>query len=108
MKIMWEKLSGDDANGVITMYEICYKASDNSTDIDCNLKKSVSDTIEVVLGGLNEATTYNVAVKAKTSKGFGNLGTIKTSKTLEAGKYFLSKYNPSELFFGFILFFCLL
>ena len=99
---MWEKLSDDDANGVITMYEICYKASDNSTDIDCNVKKAVndSDTREVVLDGLSEATTYNVAVKAKTSKGFGNLGTIKTNTTLEAGKYFRNNYHPSELFLG--------
>ena len=85
---MWEKLSDDDANGAITMYEICYKASDTPTAIDCNLKKSVNNgnTREIVLDGLSEATTYNVAVKAKTSKGFGNLGTIKTNKTLKAGK----------------------
>ena len=85
---MWEKLSDDDANGTITMYDVCYKASDNSTDIDCDLKKSVnsSDTREVVLDGLSEATTYNVAVKAKTSGGFGDLGTIMTQKTEEASK----------------------
>ena len=92
MKITWEKLSLDDANGEITEYEVCYKASDTSTDIDCTLKKSVDDgnTREVVLDGLNEATTYNVAVKAATSQGFGDLGTTMTRKTLEASKYFLS------------------
>ena len=85
---MWEKLGDDDANGAITMYEICYKASDTPTDIDCNLKKSVNDgnTREIVLDGLSEATTYIVAVKAKTSKGFGKLGTTTTQKTEEAGK----------------------
>ena len=92
MKITWEKLSLDDANGTITKYEVCYKASDTSTDIDCTLKKSVDDgnTTEVVLDGLNEGTTYNVAVQAATSQGFGNLGTSMTQKTLETSKYFLS------------------
>ena len=95
MKITWEKLSPDDANGEITMYEVCYKASVTSTDIDCNLKKSVNngDTKEVVLDGLNEATTYNVAIRAATSQGFGNLGVIVTQKTLEASRYFLSISN---------------
>ena len=88
MKITWERLSVDDANGVITKYEVCYKASDTSTDIDCTLKKSVDDgnTRQVVLGGLNEATTYNVAVQAATSQGFGDRGTTMTQKTLEASK----------------------
>ena len=95
INIIWEKLSHDDANGVIKKYEVCYKASVTSTDIDCNLKKSVNngDTKEVVLGGLNEATTYNVAIKAATSQGFGNLGTITTKKTLEASKYFMLVYH---------------
>ncbi len=84
---MWEELNSDDANGLITMYQICYKASDNSTDIDCNSKKSVNgNSTEVVLDGLSKATTYNVAVKAKTSQGFGDLGTIVIQITMEAGK----------------------
>ena len=92
MNITWEKLSLDDANGEITEYEVCYKASDTSKDIDCTLKKSVNNgnTTEVVLNGLNEATTYNVAVKAATSQGFGDLGTSMTQKTLEASKYFIA------------------
>ena len=104
MKIIWEKLNNDDANGVITMYDVCYKASDTSTDIDCNLKKSVNngDTREVVLDSLNEATTYNVAVKAKTSQGFGDLGTIITKKTPEASEYvFLPNYHSVELLLVF-------
>ena len=92
MKITWEMLSLDDANGEITEYEVCYKASDTSTDIDCTLKKSVNNgnTTEVVLIGLNEATTYNVAVRAATSQGFGDLGIIMTEKTKEASKYFIA------------------
>ena len=81
-------LSVDDANGTITKYEVCYKASDVTTDIDCNLKKAINDsnTREIVLDGLNEATTYNVAVKAATAEGFGDLGPVSTNKTLEASK----------------------
>ena len=85
---MWELLNNDDANGVITMYEVCYKASDTPTDITCDSKESVNgDTREVVLDSLNEATTYNVAVQAETSQGFGPLGNIMTNKTLEASEY---------------------
>ncbi len=88
MKITWTNLSDADANVNITRYQICYKASDNSTDIDCNSNKSVNgDTREVVLDSLNEATTYNVAVKAETSEGFGDLGTLSTKKTLDASEY---------------------
>ena len=98
---MWELLNNDDANGVITLYEVCYKASDTPTDIDCNSKESVNgDTREVVLDILNETTTYNVAVQAETSQGFGPLGSIRTNKTLEASEYiFLPNYDFTELFF---------
>ncbi len=98
---MWELLNNDDANGTITMYEVCYKASDTPTDITCDSNESVNnDTREVVLNSLNEATTYNVAVKAETSQGFGPLGSIKTNKTLEAGSeyIFLPNYHFIELF----------
>ncbi len=67
---MWELLNNDDANGVITMYEVCYKASDTPTDITCDSKESVNgDTRELVLDSLNEATTYNVAVQAENITG---------------------------------------
>ena len=97
---MWELLNNDDANGVITMYGVCYKASDTPTDIDCNSKESVyGGTREVVLDSLNEATTYNVAVQAETSQGFGPLGSIRTNKTLEASEYiFLPNYHFIEIF----------
>ena len=99
---MWELLNNDDANGTITKYQVCYKASDTPTDITCNSKESVNgDTREVVLDSLNEATTYNVAVQAETSQGFGPLGNIMTNKTLEASEYiFLPNYHFIELFLG--------
>lgn len=90
MRIFWEELGNDDANGVITGYQVCYKASENPSGIDCNLKKTVYNggTRDVVLDGLNEATTYNVAVKAATRVGFGNLGSTRSVKTNGTRKYF--------------------
>ena len=89
MKVFWGKLSDDDANGVIIKYAVCYKASENKADIDCDMNKTVnSDKREVVLDELNEASTYIVAVRASTLVGFGDPGAVNTSKTSEAGKRF--------------------
>jgi hypothetical protein len=91
MKVRWGSLSVAEANGTITKYEVCYKASESVIDVDCSLKETVNDgnTKEVTLNGLNEATTYNVAVKAANANGFGEIGPIMTTKTLEASKHFL-------------------
>lgn len=85
MKVAWGNLTQDDANGVITEYKVCYKASQNQTDIDCKLSKEInaSQAREVTLDGLNEATIYNVAVQASTAQGFGPFGAVMTRKTLE-------------------------
>ncbi|CAB3995070.1 Receptor-type tyrosine- phosphatase F [Paramuricea clavata] len=85
IKIAWEKLSADDENGVITGYEVCYKAPSTPGDVDCNLNKPVTgaDTTASVLDNLNEATTYNVATKARTVKGLGPLGPTVSITTLE-------------------------
>ena len=98
MKVFWGNLSSDDADGVIIKYAVCYKASENKADIDCDMNKTVnkSDTREVLLDGLNEATTYIVAVKAANKVDFGILGAVDTNKTLEAGKRFYLIIN-SEL-----------
>lgn len=87
MKVLW---SIDDANDMITQYKVCYKASENSLDIDCVLNETVNNVSrrEVVLRGLNEATTYNVAVRAENGAGFGDFGPVVTNKTLEDSKRF--------------------
>ena len=41
----------------------------------------------VTLTGLNEASIYEVAVKAATTIGFGNLGLTMNGTTLEDSKY---------------------
>ena len=90
MKVSWQMLSDDDANGVISGYEICYKASNTMSEIDCTLNVTINNgsTVEAILDGLNEATTYNVAVRAKNTVGFGMLGPVMTDKTLEDSKLF--------------------
>ena len=98
MKVFWGNLSNDDANGMIIKYAVCYKASENKADIDCDVNKTVNgSTREVLLDGLNEATTYIVAVKAATEVDFGNLGAVDTNKTLEAGKRFYLIINSEVL-----------
>ena len=88
MEVAWGNLTQDDANGVITQYKVCYKASRNISEIDCDSSKTIDarQARVVTLNGLNEATTYNVAVQAGTEEGFGPLGAIVTNKTLEDGK----------------------
>ena len=84
IKIRWESLTNANSNGIITKYEVCYIASQNPGEINCNFRRVVEgNTTEVVLDELMEATVYNVAVKAATKAGLGPLGTIVTGKTLE-------------------------
>ena len=88
MKITWNTLNKKDANGTITGYEVCYKASETPDDIDCSLNNTV-DNVSVtmtVLQNLQPATTYYVAVKARTSVGDGNLGPTSSTKTTDGGK----------------------
>ena len=88
IKIRWESLTNANSNGIITKYEVCYIASQNPGEINCNFRRVVEgNTTEVVLDELMEATVYNVAVKAATKAGLGPLGTIVTGKTLEDGWY---------------------
>ena len=98
MTVSWGGLSVDNANGIITKYAVCYKASENALDIDCILNETVVNTNdnsggEVDLKGLNEATNYNIAVKASTAVGFGALGNGHTAKTSEDSKCFYAIIN---------------
>ena len=88
IKIRWGSLTIANSNGIITKFEVCYIASQNPGEINCNFRRIVEgNTTEVVLDELTEATVYNVAVKAATKVGLGPLGTIMTGKTLEDGWY---------------------
>ena len=88
MKITWNTLNKKDANGTITGYEVCYKASETPDDINCTLNNPVDkgSVTMTVLQNLQPATAYNVAVKARTSRGFGVLGPIKCNITWNPGK----------------------
>jgi hypothetical protein len=80
MKITWRKLNTD--------YQVCYKSSQTLRDIDCVSSKIVlgANTSMTILDNLNEATSYNVAVRAKAKERFGDLGPSIRSTTLEDSK----------------------
>lgn len=90
MKISWEKLSDDDANGKITAFRVCYNASKNPKDTDCRYIND-GNTLQSEVNDLNEATTYNISVQATTARGFGPLGVVMNATTLEAGKRFYTR-----------------
>ena len=86
----WAKLSSDYSNGNITKYAVCY---DDKTPLStCLSNKTIegANTTMIVLTGLNEATTYNIGVRAGTKIGFGELGIVKNSKTHEDSKCYIS------------------
>ena len=86
----WEALSLDDANGVIVNYTVCYTTNGNELNSCSTSRTTNNSTLSYTLTGLNEATTYVVAVKASTKIGDGPLGKNLTNKTDEASTY----YNP--------------
>ena len=87
LKVVWKELTSDESNGMITNYTVCYNIQSTSK-LDCSLKKTVFGKNTMVnLTGLNEATIYDVAVKAATKIGFGGLGVTMNASTLEDSKY---------------------
>ena len=64
-------------NGIITMYEILY-SSGNRTVLDddaifVSVTATMNNVYEFIINGLDPFTKYNVAVRAFTSIGAGNL-----------------------------------
>ena len=85
----WTKLTKEEANGVITNYTICYKLT-NSSDGICDTSEVAGEDKDThTLTGLNEATSYDVAMKAATSVGFSGTGNSKTASTMEDSELFL-------------------
>ena len=72
---------------MITKYTVCYVQS--TSKLDCSLSKTVfsGKNNMLCLTGLNKATNYDVAVKASTEIGFGDLGVKKDASTLEDSKH---------------------
>ena len=88
--VEWNKLSSDVANGVITMYGVCYKvARDSNVDI-CSKSKDTTnnETTSLTLPDLKAYTEYEVAVRAKTKIGWGKTGTSMKWRTKEDSKLF--------------------
>ena len=76
-------MNEDDANGVITRYEVCYEVG---TEVSNCTKNVPSNTTSGTIRGLKPATHYAIAVRAFTAIGFGPLGRNITVKTNESGK----------------------
>ena len=88
LEVTWEKLEESDTNGNITGYRVCY-ATQQLSLVSCLEYQAVAGIKNTTfnLTGLNEATTYFVAVKAGTQVGFGPNGNNLTNTTLEDSKY---------------------
>ena len=88
LKVVWKELTSDESNGMITNYIVCYNVQSTSK-LDCSLNKTVFGGGNTILNltGLNEATNYDVAVKAATEIGFGDLGVTVNASTLEDSTY---------------------
>ena len=81
-------MSKDDANGVITGYEVCFLMG---TTVSNCAKNVSSDTTSGTITGLKPATQYAIAVRASTAVGFGPLGAILLVTTNESGKIVVCK-----------------
>ena len=86
--VTWEKLQENDTNGNITGYRVCY-ATQQLSAYGCPKHKNIvgANNTTFNLTGLNEATSYFVAVKAVTQAGFGPNGNNLKNMTLEDSKY---------------------
>jgi hypothetical protein len=88
LEVTWEKLHENDTNGNITGYRVCYATQLLSRNSCPKFKDVLGVQITTFnLTGLNEATSYFVAVQAGTRAGFGSNGNILTNTTLEDSKY---------------------
>ena len=89
ISISWGNVSEDDANGIITLYFVCYQVESSQDDI-CSVKQRVDGVNyrSTVLSNLKPFTTYAVAVQAATSKGAGTPGKKASERTLEDSTYY--------------------
>ncbi len=89
LEVTWTKLRENDTNDDITAYRVCYGIQESSVR-SCDMYKDVDgiNTFTYNLSGLNEATTYFVAVQAGTQIGFGEIENILSNRTLEDGKQY--------------------
>ena len=77
----------NDANGIITHYAVCYKPVGKSENI-CKSNDTIkADARSIILNDLEIFTSYVIAVRASTEKGFGPVGKTWTAKTNEDSEY---------------------
>ena len=93
LQILWEKALLKAGNITITNYIVCYDVlrNENGTT-NCSQNIAIPRDIinntsrNIELTELNEATTYNIAIKAVTNKGYGYVSKIHNGTTLEDSK----------------------
>lgn len=88
LNVTWRKLSTNEYNGEIFGYLCCYRVHKvNAGGICSNMAaiSGVNNTI-IILTGLMKATSYDVAIRAGSTGGYGAVGNIVTHKTLDEGR----------------------
>ena len=99
LKILWGKLLHDHANGNIIKYVLCYQLLGNK-NVSCAVNATISkgETTTITLTGLNEASTYDFAMKAATAVGLGKLGATMNGTTLEDSKFEICLQSHCRIF----------
>ena len=78
--VQWDKISEEDTNGIITVYEVDYTYP-GGPQLQCN-----ESSESVTLVNLAEAETYGIRVRAYTSVGHGPYGGVMQVTTPDARK----------------------
>ena len=76
LEVAWNELRQNETNGNITMYTVCYQVSPSPVGICDKYRKVGAESYVFNLTGLNEGTTYKVAVQAETRAGPGPTGSF--------------------------------
>ena len=84
LNVSWNKLP----NSNVTNYIVCYQLQNGGNNINCSTNVTVGENASsVILTGLNEFTTYVVAVRVSTTDGDGLPGESASETTDQFSKY---------------------
>ena len=87
IKVLWNEVPENEANGNITHYLVCYKVQTSANTICAETRRvNGSDNRNTVLNDLNEFTNYSVAIRAATSVGPGPHGGRENVRTFRDSK----------------------
>ena len=85
--LIWSPPLEENRHGQIISYDIQYKGYDMNDTIVDDIKISNINETQSILKGLNEYTTYDVSVRARTSAGPGPYTPPITILTNESSKF---------------------